>query len=54
MPKGSIAEGQYSADESRPRAKIMGHESMAQKDIVQRVVARDKANRHAVMPFDCV
>lgn len=54
MPKGSIAEGQYSADETIPRAKIVGHESMAQEDIVQRGVARDKANLHAVMPFDCV
>ena len=53
------AEGQYSADETRPRVEIMcheimGHENMCHENIVHRIVKRDRANCHAVMPFDRV
>lgn len=54
MPKGSIAEGQYLADETRPRVEIMGHENICHENIVHRIVVRDRANCHAVMPFDRV
>ena len=46
MPWSTVAEGQYSADETRPKAENMGHEK-----IVYRFVVRDRAIRHSVKLF---